>query len=228
MTRLRSPERPLPDPGAEHVVAWQPDDWMVRVFHAHPDPSRSPLRARVYGPVSRFDPHVRDRRQRPRVQPDGRGVNYLADSLGCGLAEAFPEQHPEVRICPNHRAVLAAPQRPVELLDVTGDGAMAIGAVGTLGSGDEPRRLTQRWSRAIYEALRDLHGLMYRGAHQGGLSLAVWQRAGELHAKPGTPRGGAALAGPLADRVAVALARQGRYPVWINAADCPACRAAGL
>ena len=30
---------------------------------------------------------------------------------------------------------------------------MAIGAVGTLGAGNETRRLTQRWGRAIYEDL---------------------------------------------------------------------------
>ena len=157
---------------------------------------RAPLRARVFGPVARFDPHVRDRHQRPKVQADGRGVQYLGDSLGCGLAEALPEQWPEVRICPNHRVVQAAPARPLALLDLRGDGAMAIGAVGTLGAGNEPRRLTQRWGRAIYEDLPALAGVVYRGAHQGGVSVAVWDRAGVLQARPGTPDDGEPLAGP--------------------------------
>ena len=222
MTPLRPPVRPLAAPGAEHVVRWQPGEWMFRVFHAHPDPAFGPLRARVFGPVARFDPHVRDRHQRPKVQADGRGVQYLGDSLGCGLAEALPEQWPEVRICPNHRVVQAAPARPLALLDLRGDGAMAIGAVGTLGAGNEPRRLTQRWGRAIYEDLPALAGVVYRGAHQGGVSVAVWDRAGVLHARPGTPDDGEPLAGPrLRTRVIAALARQGRSPVW--AADCPAC-----
>ena len=200
----------------------------MRVFHAHPDPARAPRLARTYGPVARFDPHIRDARQQPRVQPDGRGVVYLGDTIRCGLAEAFPEQWPEVRICPNQRAVQAAPQRPATLLDLTGDGAMAIGAVGTLGSGNEPRRLTQRWGRAIYEDLTELDGVQYRAAHQGGLSIAIWERVGELHVRPGTPVDGLALSGPLAARVTAALAGQGRRPVWVDAADCQRCRGAGL
>jgi hypothetical protein len=155
-------------------------------------------------------------------------VSYLGDTLGCGLAEAFPGQWPEVRICPNHHAAQAAPCQPVELLDLTGDGAMAIGGVGTLGSGNEPRRLTQRWARAIYEDLPNLAGVLYRGAHQGGTSVAVWERAGELQTRPGIPADGQALSGPLAARVTVALARQGRRPVWIAAASCEDCRKAGL
>lgn len=201
---------------------------MFRVFHAHPDPSRAPNVARIYGPVARFDPHVRDRRQQPKLQPDGRGVIYLGDTLGCGLAEAFQEQWPDVQICPNRHVVQAAPHAPIELLDITGDGAMAIGAVGTLGSGDEPRRLTQRWGRAIYEDLPGLAGVLYRGAHQGGLSVAVWERAGELEVRPGMPADGLALNGPLRTRVTAALGRQGRHPVWISEAGCDDCRHAGL
>lgn len=155
-------------------------------------------------------------------------MNYLGDTLGCGLAEAFPGQWPEVRICPNQRAVQASPQRSLQLLDLTGDGAMAIGAVGTLGTGDEPRRLTQRWGRAIYEDLVDLAGVRYRGAHQGGLSVAVWDRAGELQLRPGTPAAGEALGGSLAGRVTAALGLQGRKPVWISATACEKCRQAGM
>ena len=43
---------------------------------------------RTYGPLNRFDPHVRDRHQRPREDPQGRGVLYLAHDLGTALAEA--------------------------------------------------------------------------------------------------------------------------------------------
>ena len=80
----------------------------------------------------------------------------------------------------------------------------------------------------IYEDLPALHGILYRGAHQGGESVAVFDRAGELHAKPGTPADGTALAGSLADRVMAALAAQARYPVWVPAAACGRCRAVGL
>jgi hypothetical protein len=129
---------------------------------------------------------------------------------------------------PHKRAIQAAPQRSAHLLDLTGDGAMAIGAVSTLGSGNKPRRLTQQSGRAIYEDLRDLNGVQYRAAHQGGLSVAVWDRVGELHARPSTPAEGLALQGPLASRVTAALARQRRRPIWIDAADCQRCRKAGI
>jgi len=105
---------------------------------------------------------------------------------------------------------------------------MAIGAVGTLGSGDEQRTLTQAWARAIYEDLSGLHGVKYRGAHQGGVSVAVWERAGVLVPRPGTPFDGLRLSGALAGRVKLALASQGRRPVHVTAADCDACRRAGL
>ena len=105
---------------------------------------------------------------------------------------------------------------------------MAIGAVGTLGSGDEKRELTQNWARAVYEDMPDLHGVVYRGAHQGGLSIAVWERAGVLVPRPGIPADGLTLAGSLASRVKVALAPQHRLPVYLTAAECEHCRKAGL
>lgn len=186
------------------------------------------MQPRTFGPLNRFDPHVRNRRQKPQDQRDRRGVIYFADDLACGIAEAFPEQYPEVAICPNHRALRAAPREAIPLLDLTADGAMRIGAVATLGSGDEPRRLTQRWGRAIYEDLADLAGIRYRGAHQGGCAIAAWERVGALEVEPGSPSDGFALAGPLWTRVTSVLERQGRVPRLIESRECPTCVEFGL
>lgn len=115
----------------------------------------------------------------------------------------------------------------MRLLDLTGDGAMRIGALATLGSGDEPRRLTQRWGRAIYEQLPNLAGVRYRAAHQGGGAVAVWERAGTLRVPVGMVAPGPALLDPgMEERVTVALAAQGRYPIRIPAKDCRRCREA--
>ncbi len=227
VTRLKPPPSQLPNPGADALWAWRTDHFMVRVYHEHPE--RPPLEARTYGPLARFDPHVRDRHGKPREQADGRGVSYLSATLECALAEAFPEQHPEVAICPRARAIRAAPPADALLLDLTGDGAMRIGAVFTLGSGNEPRRLTQRWGRAIYERLPSLAGIRYRGAHQGGEAVAVWERAGILRVPAGaTTNAGRALLEPgMEERVRVALAAQGRYPVRVTSSDCRRCREAG-
>jgi hypothetical protein len=130
VTKLRRPARPLPDPGNQYDRWWSPGSWMVRLYHEVP--SREPLNPRTYGPLNRFDPHVRDRQQRPREQIDGRGVLYLAENLGCALAEGLPEQSPEIAICPGRYLIMVSPVRSLRLLDLTGDGAMKIGAVATL------------------------------------------------------------------------------------------------
>ena len=188
---------------------------MVRVYHAHPE--RDGLAPRTYGPLNRFDPHVRDRRGRPREDPEGRGVLYLAGDLAAALAEAFPDQWPQVDICPNARAGWLRPGGPTTLLDLTGNGALAIGAVGTVAWGDEPRRRTQRWGRRIYEQYTHLDGIFYRGAHQGGDSLALWDRA----PAPEPVTGGDRRLWAVWTYVITALALQNRYPRRVAA--CRVC-----
>lgn len=194
---------------------------MVRVYHEHP--GRGGMTFRSFGPLARLDPHVRDARQRPRESPEGRGVLYLAADLRTALAEAYPDQWPQVMICPHACAAWLAPTRPLELLDLTADGALAIGAVGTLAWGDEPRRRTQRSARRIYERYADLDGVRYRAAHQGGESLALWDRVHGL-------AGGAGLDRSLWSawsRLVAALAAQRRAPRRIPATDCATCQTAG-
>ena len=185
MTPLRPPVRPLAVPGAEHVVRWQPDEWMFRVFHAHPDPARAPLRARIFGPVARFDPHARDRHQRPKVQADGRGVQYLGDSLGCGLAEALPEQWPEVRIC-------AEPPGGAGRADPS---AAAAGSAGRRRDGDRRGGHARRGQRAApaHPALgaRDLRGparARGRGLSRRAPGRRVGRRVGPRR-RPAGPAG---------------------------------------
>lgn len=219
MTPLRPRRRPL-DVDDPPEFIWAPHLALVRVYHEHPH--RPSLRPRTWGPVARFDPQVRDRHGRPREQPDSRGVIYLADELECALAEAFADQPHQVHVCPRARAVLGHPLGHTRLLDLTGAGAMRIGAVGTLAWGDEPRRLTQRWGRAIYEDLPRMHGIRYRSAHQGGLAVAAWERSAPLREVPDSDR--ALLDSGMRDRVTVALAAQGRVLVEIGRDDCASCR----
>ncbi len=122
------------------------------------------------------------------------------------------------------RRLGAAGQADIALLDLTGNGALRIGAVGTVATGDEPRRRTQRWARRIYEQYTGLHGIRYHAAHQGGEAVALWERAGALE----RPAGGDRRLWAIWTRVVVALAEQGRYPRRIPAADCPACVKVGL
>ncbi len=193
---------------------------MARVYHSHPD--RDGTAPRTFGPLGRLDPHDPGDGA-PSEDPEGRGVLYLAADLPTALAEAFPGQWPEVRICENARVVWVSPHRPAPLLDLTSDGAMAIGAVGTLLWGDEPRELTQRWARSIHEQYDDLVGIYYRTAHQGGGAVALWERGPALHLVGAEARS----LWSVKDHLTVALAGQGRVPVVMPATDCSACLDAG-
>jgi hypothetical protein len=168
--------------------------------------------------VNRFDHQVRDRHQRAKVQPDGRGVIYLAETLGTALAEAFQGQDVEVGVCPNMRAVPMAPADVTELLDLTSDGVMKIGALAGLASGHYSRRLTQRWGRAIYEDLEAFAGIRYRGAHQNGICVVGWERTGPLAFEDDEDL---ELDERLWDRVIVELSDQGRVATKIDIVDCP-------
>lgn len=146
---------------------------------------------------------------------------YLADSLTTALAEAYPDQMPDVGICARSRAVWLETEEPVSLLDITGDGAMAIGAVGTLQWGDEPRRRTQRWGRRIYEQYDHLAGIHYAGAHQGGRCVALWERgAAGLRIRDGADQALWAIW----SRIIVAFAGQGRRPRHKPDVACAGCR----
>jgi hypothetical protein len=220
VTPLRDPPATLPTHPPSWT--WRPQDRpLVRVFHEHP--RRDGMAPRTFGPLHRLDPHVRDRHQQPREDPEGRGVIYLARDLGTGLAEAYPGQWPTVQVCPHARASWVHPARAVDLLDITGNGAMAIGAVGTLAWGDEPRRRTQRWGRRIYEQYLHLDGVRYQAAHQGGVSVVLWERAPSLITAPGRSR----TLWAVWSRVVVALAPQRRVPRRIPPDACPACQDAG-
>jgi hypothetical protein len=128
-----------------------------------------------------------------------------------------------VAICPHARAGWARPRAPLELLDLTGAGALAIGAVGTLAWGDEPRALTQRWARRIYDQYEQLDGIWYRAAGEGGDAVALWDRAPALDRPAGSDR----RLWAVWRYVQVALAPQGRRPRRIAAADCRTCRRHG-
>lgn len=220
VAKLGDPQATLPtDPP---IWRWQTSRPTVRVYHE--ETGHDGMVPRTYGPRARFDPHVRDAHQRPREDPQGRGVLYLAADLATALAESYPGQWPEVSICPHARAGWAHPTAPIPLLDLTGEGALAIGATGTLQWGDEPRRRTQRWGRRIYEQYHDLQGIRYQAAHQGGECVVLWERAPALYSLEDDDRGLWAVW----SRVVTALAGQRRTPRRIAATDCKRCREAKL
>lgn len=87
----------------------------------------------------------------------------------------------------------------LDIADVTW--ANAVGAPADLYRG--PRFRAQKWSREIYEAYPDIHGIYYPSAmHSGGWNIALYERA--IDALPAVPEEDTALVDMLDDLQEVA------------------------
>jgi RES domain-containing protein len=178
-----SPKRALPK--AAYVWRWAPDPdaahWQwCRVYHrsAHtPDG----VTFRRYGPLNRFDHHHAV--DPPDDDPSGRRILYVGRDLATSACEVFGEAG-VAAVCPNYRVSIVAPTRELAMFDLAAEGAaMKIGALPALADGNEKRVLTQEWARAIYEdhpAGKDIVGIHYRSAYNGGSSLALWDCDGDV------------------------------------------------
>ncbi len=97
--------------------------------------------------------------------------------MATSASEVFGEAG-EAQLCPRYRVSIVAPTRRLAMFDLAEPGrAMAIGAVASLASGNEPRPLTQEWARAIYDdqpAGPNANGIRYRSAYNFAISLALW------------------------------------------------------
>lgn len=232
MTALRSPVPPVKGGDAWTWQSLSPDTagaataqpW-VRVFHLGTQ-CPSPGFRRRFGPLHRFDHHTKVP-PGPQSCPQGRSIIYLAQTLGTALAEVFGDE-PTATICPNYRVALLQVGADCRVQDLTGHGAMAIGALPSLCTGPVDRSLTQEWARAIYwdqPAGTPIDGVHYRSAHDEGPCLALFERSPGLLeiTSPTCPPGGQPLLA-LADRVSVLLAERGVRFRPIDADDCERCR----
>ncbi len=112
---------------------------------------------RRFGPLNgRFDHHLAGAAGEPRLQD--RGIYYAALDLVTALAESFQD----TRVI--HRNARDQPwlvgfelTAPLSLLDLTGAWPTRAGASMVINSGARPR--ARRWSRAIFDAYPEIHGL---------------------------------------------------------------------
>ncbi len=175
--QLEDPDRPLPK--ARYRWTWTPQPaasrWRwCRVYHRS---THTPdgVTFRGFGPLYRLDHH---RESNPAsIDSTGRRILYVGEDLATSACEVFGEAG-VASICPLYRVSIVAPTAPIPLFNLASRGAaMAIGALPTLADGNEPRVLTQRWARGIYEdqpAGSDISGVRYRTAYNFGYSLALW------------------------------------------------------
>lgn len=188
---------------APDIAEVPPGTALARVFFrggAHPAAWNG---FRYWGPGSgRFDPHCPDRSGRPTVGP--RGILYAAGAGGPGgLAVCLAEVFQETRIVDTDDRtpwfVVFRITRRLRLLDLRGLWPTRAGASAAIATGSKAR--ARRWSRTIYDAWPDLHGLVYPSSMAGGgTAYALFERAqSALPANPAFHRALAdpALAGPL-------------------------------
>ena len=145
---------------------------------------------RGYGPLpsARFDPH-------PEPASDGSGelVAYAARTLLTAVAERF-QHNREVRRDDAERPVAYAwrPTRGLRLIDLTGPGAVALGASHALSS--YRKDVTRNWARAVRGAWPRADGLLYSSAMTGEDCVALWAPAADSY--PGAPTFARALGDP--------------------------------
>lgn len=124
---------------------------------------------RHYGalPSARFDPHP--------LPPSGHseeGVLYAAGTLLTALAERFQHSREIRRADPAHPVAYAwHPTRALTLIDLSGSGAVRLGAAHALSS--HRKDVTRRWARALRAAWPEADGLLYASAMTGQECLAL-------------------------------------------------------
>ena len=126
---------------------------------------------RTFGPTgSRFDHHL------PPPHPQSRGILYAALAGPTCLAEVFQQTRVIDRTASDPWLVGFELSGDLRLLDLTDTWPTRAGASMALATGPRPR--AQRWSRAIYEAYPQIHGLHYPASMHANLpSVALFERA---------------------------------------------------
>lgn len=148
------------------------NDILIRIF----DPTKYDATAisfRNYGPISRFDHHLR---YPQRLDPD-RSIIYAGCTLSCCIVEIFGTGG-IVRLERQQIAFITL-KDTLKLLDLRGSAAMAAGTVAALSSITQ-RDISQAWGKYFYEnpQLYDkIDGLLFAGAHNGEDAIALYERA---------------------------------------------------
>ena len=213
---LEEPKRPL---RGGITWSWAPTDrpW-VRLYHRGPRCPEATF-ARSFGPLHRFDHHV--------PGEGNRRVIYLAERLSTAAFEVWADLG-VAQICPSVRAALLSPTEEVVAQNLRGQGAIMVGARPSLGSGGEPRALTQAWARAIYEDRPGgprVAGVRYSSAHDESPCLALWDSGPALRVAENRGRNQdfPVVHPSLWPRLLVALARIQLPAERIDRGECPRC-----
>jgi len=148
----------------------------VRIFHCDFITPMATYR-REYGPLRRFDHHFPS--DNGPSHNTEQNIIYLAKTIRTAAAEAFADVSPHP-VCPRWRLAYIRPTASIEVQDISGPGAMALGTRPWMGSGPILPGDSQIWARRLYDERRNLGGIRYTGSNDGGPCLAIWDRAPAL------------------------------------------------
>lgn len=183
---------------------------------------------RGYGPLARLDHH--HEATPPVVDGTGRRILYVGEDLATSASEVFGDAG-IAPICPRYRVSIVAPTRSLAMFDLAHRGAaLAIGALPSLGDGNEARSLTQEWARAIYEdqpAGPEICGTRYRTGYNFGHSLALWDcedRVEILRDSRGRPQDLALSDARVLPRLQVQMRNRLINVTLVSPEDCEQCR----
>lgn len=168
----RRPQRPLPEPLPEEIRELPRGQPLFRIYRAGGRHATTWRPFRTFGPVriGRFDHHPF-----PRGESD-RGTLYCARDVKTSVAEAFGDERMIDRARDEPYIVLFRLTRRVRTLNLASDWPTRAGGSQALSSG--PRPTAQAWSRAIWEDLEEVEGLLYSSSMRaGGTNVALYERA---------------------------------------------------
>lgn len=170
---------------------WQVDAALWHVGDAS-GPYANPFGTmRSYGPLAsaRFDPHPLPAREHPSER-----VLHAAADLVTGLAERF-QNNREIRCQQPGNPVAYSwfPTRTLQLIDLTGVGALRLGVSQLLSTG--PKNVTRTWSRALRQCWPAADGLLYRSSMAGRDCVTLWSTADDSY--PSAPAFAKLLSDPV-------------------------------
>jgi len=155
---------------------------LVRLFDPTTKHHQTPCSFRMNGPRKRFDHHQADPKTRDPIDNPDRGIYYSGAQYdnSLGLACCIVELFGDTGVVDFGEWHIAMPtlNRAIQLLDLRHKGAMRAGSAIAVTACDHQQ--SQPWSRYFYEnpeIYTQLDGIMYPNAHNGELSLALYERA---------------------------------------------------
>ena len=148
---------------------------------------------RHFGPLSRFDHHLPDRRGDPVLQT--RGILCAATDVATAVTECFERNRRRAnRYRRQPWLVSFALHGEVRLLDIADNFPVRAGASSKLAAG--PYSHAQNWSRGFYDSYPEIQGVYYRSSLTGRPSIALYERARSAGIFPRAPSFHRALADP--------------------------------